>query len=127
MRYFQCRPLAVRCCTYLGPDYRGCLSSSSRGGSLSSGCDRLTQIDAHVDISTPRNGKVHFKGIYVAKALRGRGIILYQAETRRLTVTFDPAIKPIFEIIRKKRLTRQETPRTARIVTPLDPRIETLS
>ena len=68
-------------------------------------------LDVHLDISTPRNGKVRIKGIHVDPALRGKGIgrslarvALSQAEARRLSVTFDASILPLFESVRRERL-----------------------
>ena len=71
----------------------------------------IAGLDAHLDISTPRDGKVRFKSIHVAPELRRKGIgralarvSLAQADARRLTASFDPAVAPLFESIRRERL-----------------------
>ena len=71
----------------------------------------VSGLDAHLDISTPRDGKVRFKAIHVAPELRKRGlgralarVALAQAEARRLTPSFDPAVAALFESIRRERL-----------------------
>jgi ribosomal protein S18 acetylase RimI-like enzyme len=71
----------------------------------------IAGLDAHLDISSPRDGKVRFKSIHVSPELRKRGIgralarvALAQAEARRLTPTFDPQVSGLFESIRRERL-----------------------